>query len=163
MGALKKQTNRFRNKVMVTLKNCFLFGDLTDGEFETLLRLFKEKSFRYGEVLLNKGEINTHFYVLFEGTATVKETTEQGLDLDIYKLNPGEFFGEMSFFDNQPISAKVVASKLVRTLRISFSDLRDLFQKFPEIETKFLRQVAKGFSKRLRQANSELRNSLFWA
>ena len=141
---------------MVTLKDCFLFGDLTDSEFESLLKLFKEKSYRKGDWLLNKGDINSFFYIILEGHASVREVTPEGVDLDIYKLKPGEFFGEISFVDSHPVSAKIVAVDLVRALRVSFSDLKDLFESQPAIELKFLRQVTRGFSKRIRQANTEL-------
>ncbi len=141
---------------MVTLKDCFLFGDLSDSEFESLLRLFKEKSYRKGDLLLNKGQTNTFFHIILEGSASVREITPEGLDIDIYKLKPGEFFGEISFVDSHPASAKVVATDLVRTLRISFSDLKELFESQPAIELKFLRQVTRGFCKRIRQANAEL-------
>ena len=148
---------------MVNLKECFLFGDLTASEFESLLRLFKEKSFRPGEPLLEKDSLNIHFYIILEGSATVREVTEESLELDIYKLKQGEFFGEISLIDNHPVSAKIVADSLVRTLRISFTDLHELFEKQPAIELKFLRQLSKGFSKRIRQANLEIKKSFLFS
>jgi CRP-like cAMP-binding protein len=144
---------------MVNLKDCFLFKDLSPSEFESLLRIFKEKSYRPGEVLLEKNSLNSFFYILLEGQASVRESTPENLDIDIYQLKPGEFFGEISFIEQQPVSAKVVAHNLVRTLRVSFSDLAQLFEKNPGIEVKFLRQLALGLTQRIRKANKEIKNN----
>ncbi len=69
------------------------------------------------------------------------------------KVEPGDFFGEMSLLDGDPRSADATALDDTRALRIDRNDLRYLFSKQPDAALDILTVMGR----RLREADSILR------
>jgi len=75
-------------------------------------------------------------------------------------LGAGEFLGEMSFFDNEPRSARAVAHEDVKLLEIGNDDLKDHLERRSEVALKFLWGFSRTLSKRVRETNEKF-SSLF--
>ena len=74
-------------------------------------------------VIIRAGEPGEEFFLIVEGTARVHVSAKKRL-----RLQPGDFFGEMSLLDGEPRSATVVAETPLRLLvidRRNFSALLD--------------------------------------
>ena len=74
-------------------------------------RTAKDTKFEDGQTVLKQGEPGGGFYLILEGGVEVKVNGKS-----IRKLGPGQFFGEMSIFDNSPRSADIVTVEPSRIL-----------------------------------------------
>lgn len=77
-----------------------------------------------GTRILTEGEVADGIYVLMAGKVAVTRTADDGHEVMLAELQPGEVFGEMSLIDNAPCSASVRASEEVRVKRM---DRRQFF------------------------------------
>jgi len=97
--------------------------------------------------LIRAAEPGDEFFLIVEGTARVHVSAKKRL-----RLQPGDFFGEMSLLDGEPRSATVVADTPLRLLVISRRNFADLFAKVPGMTQTLLATL----SRRVRQAEKAM-------
>jgi CRP-like cAMP-binding protein len=102
--------------------------------------------FKKGDVLVHRGKRANGVYLLLEGTARVQVTTQP----TVRAIGPGEICGEMSFLEDAPASANVVAEGDVEAYHLDRPTLQSLFELFPHLASRFYRSLATNLSRRLR-------------
>ena len=80
-------------------------------------------------------------------TLSVHKWSTEGADRDSAR----HFCGEMAFLEAGVASASVVAVEDVEAYSIEWSALKDLFELFPHLGSRFYRSLAVGLSRRLRE------------
>ncbi len=98
-------------------------------------------------LLIRAGEPGEEFFLIVEGTARVHVSAKKRL-----RLQPGDFFGEMSLLDGGPRSATVVAETPLRLLVINRRNFSALLNKVPGLTQNLLATL----SRRVRQAERAL-------
>jgi CRP/FNR family cyclic AMP-dependent transcriptional regulator len=122
---------------------------LTANDWALLVDKSTRAHFKKGDVLVQRGQRANGVYLLLKGTARVQipaQTTGPS-------IRPGEICGEMSFLEDAPASASVVAEGEVETLHLDRPTLQSLFELFPHLASRFYRSVATNLSRRLRDMN----------
>lgn len=109
------------------LNQQYLCESLTLREVETLLEFTELVTFGKGAIIADIGEVGEALYFVLEGqTALVYD--KGGQEANIGEAIKGELIGEMSFFDREPRSVRLVATKddtrLLRLSRIMYQRLR---------------------------------------
>jgi CRP-like cAMP-binding protein len=66
-------------------------------------------------------------------------------------IGPGEVCGEISFIDELPATANVVAQGAVEAYYLDRPTLQSLFELFPHLGSRFYRSLASSLSRRLRE------------
>ena len=120
--------NGMLNKVeiMLHLRSLDLFARLTTRELSELAGVVHEETFPSGSTIVREGEFGVCLYVVVEGEVRV---TREGNFVTRFK--PGEFFGEMALFDDEPRFATVTAATELRLLRLEQRDLLQLIDEQP--------------------------------
>jgi CRP/FNR family cyclic AMP-dependent transcriptional regulator len=111
--------------------------------------------FKKGEVVVQRGKRADGVYLLLTGRARVQIPSQRAARA----MGPGEICGEMSFLEDAPASAQVVAEGEVEALYLDRSTLQSLFELFPHLGSRFYRSLATNLSRRLRDligAGSEI-------
>jgi len=123
-----------------------------------LLRHCKRDRYRPGALLLQRDAPSQWLYLLLEGSVTVLEDDEEGRELILAYLNPGDFFGEMGLFgDTGRRSAWVRARSHCRVAAISYERFGQLQQRAPQV----LHPVIEQMTRRLRHTNRRFRDLAF--
>ncbi len=91
------------------LKKVELFRGLDDAELADILMLGMVKEHKKGDVIFEDAAAGDRFYVLYRGSIRIGKVYEQMGEEALTILKPGDFLGEMSFFDEEPRSARAVA------------------------------------------------------
>lgn len=121
-----------------------LFADLTHPQLEALAHSFEEEVFAHGQRVIRQDVTGGGFYVILDGEAKVViDGTERA------RLSRGDFFGEMSILTDEPPTADVVATSLLRCLIIPDNELKPFLLKQPSVMYRMLQIEAR----RLRAAN----------
>jgi CRP-like cAMP-binding protein len=118
---------------------------LTANDWTLVADKANRVSFRKGQALVQKGKRSNGVYLLIKGTARV-----QLLALSSPAIGPGEVCGEMSFLDDVPASADVIAQQDVEAYYLDRPTLEGLFELFPHLASRFYRSLATNLSHRLR-------------
>ncbi len=128
-----------------------LFRDVPDDELLAIRKIARYENFAAGAVILKEGDPTNDFLIVREGTVAVV-VIRDGKKVEITRIGPTSYFGEMSVFDDYPRSANVEAITDVAVCRIE----REAFRAFIRSHPAALFQMCTVFSHRLRNTNSAL-------
>ncbi len=134
------------------LKDIPLFSGLDEKELKELEKVAVSKSFPKNTILFSEGDQSDAFYVVREGKVNVGINDEEGREVILSILGPGEYFGEMAIMDGEPRSAFVMTKEPSQLLIIAKKDFQQILLSNPET----LFNIVKGLLKRLREANKKI-------
>ena len=128
-----------------SLATLSLFADLNDAQRLAVAEAMDEESYPRDARILREGLSGNGFYVITEGTVSVRVGGEERA-----RLHAGDFFGEISVLTGEPAGADVVvAGEEVRCAVLPGPQLRPLLLRYPTMALRMLEAV----SVRLREAN----------
>ena len=125
------------------LSALWLFEDLSEAEFATLLQSMQIRTYRSKEIIVKKGDPADGLYVILDGHAKVASQNKEGWDTAFSVMGPNEAFGEIALLDGQPRSATVTTMKECQVAYMPVSTFRHLLIESPTIAVKLLGVLAK--------------------
>ena len=131
--------------VLSAAKNGLVY--LTPNDWALIADKATRRQFKAGEFIVQQGKRTHGVFLLLKGTASVKIAT-QGTALGI---NPGEACGEISFLDELPATANVVANEAVEAYFLDRPTLQSMFELFPHLGSRFYHSLSAILSRRLRE------------
>ena len=129
-----------------------LFKDLSDKDLALINDLAIDKHVTKGNVVLTEGEAGDSLYAIISGRVKVFIGDEDGREIILKILGPGDFFGEMSMIDKQPRSASVSTLENATFKVLSHTAFEAAVEKAPRIATLVMQALAK----RLRDADRKI-------
>ena len=100
---------------------------LTANDWALIIDKASRQSFKAGQPIVQRGKRTHGLYLLSKGTASA-QIPSQGPSR---RIEAGEVIGEISFLDELPATANVVAGDPVDALFIDRPTLQSLFELFP--------------------------------
>ncbi len=131
--------------VLSSAKNGMVY--LTANDWALIVDKSTRRHFKAGEVIVQLGKRTYGLYLLLKGNATV-QVRAKGPAIGI---GPGEACGEISFLDELPATASVVAEQATEACYLDRSTLLTLFELFPHLGSRFYQSLAAILSRRLRE------------
>jgi CRP/FNR family cyclic AMP-dependent transcriptional regulator len=135
-----------------TLRTVPLFSRLRESDLESLLRVLRARDYPKNSVILFAHDPSDAFYVLLSGQVKVMLIAEDGREVILSLVQPGDFFGEKSLLDEEPHSASVIAMEDSRLLVLRREDFQRCIQEMPGIAFGLLRALCA----RLQEADSKI-------
>jgi len=86
-----------------------LFRSLTPAELEAVCSRAATQAHARGTVILRKGDPATGMIVILQGRARISIVSDEGKEVTLSVLGPGEVLGEISLLDGEERSADVTA------------------------------------------------------
>lgn len=121
-----------------------LFADLPHPHLEAVAHSFGEEVFAEGQRVIRQDVTGGGFYVILEGEAKVVIDGQERA-----RLTGGDFFGEIAILTDEPPTADVIATSLLRCMIIPDNELKAFLLKQPTVMYRMLQIEAR----RLRAAN----------
>ncbi|MDR0777536.1 MAG: cyclic nucleotide-binding domain-containing protein [Azonexus sp.] len=137
---------------LVVLRNVPLFSGLSESELEKLSRVCGRRRVERGAFVVRTAEAIDSLYILLTGRAKVTNTDEEGREIILAWLGPGEFFGEMGLIDGSPRSASVVASEPCELLVLG----KEAFQRCLQDNFQVAQKLMQILVRRLREADRKI-------
>ncbi|MDD2942466.1 MAG: cyclic nucleotide-binding domain-containing protein [bacterium] len=129
----------------------FEWVDLLD--FAHYLHLYKVAP---DTAIFCEGHKEPYMGFVVKGEARVEKKDDHSNAVIIAKLGAGKTFGEMSLIDGQPRSATVVTVSQLEFLALFPDEFSGLCEHKPQAAVKFMMEVARQMSARLRQTSGRL-------
>jgi uncharacterized membrane protein len=150
-----------------------LFQGLADEDREALAARLAEKSFRSGDIVFSQGDLGSSMYIVQSGAVQIylPSADKDTPPVVLKDLRTGEYFGELSLFDDKPRSASVRAmvdtvlleltreelgEHLGRSSRAAMTILSEMGQRLRETNAMLTQRAAKDASK-------EFEENLSWS
>ncbi len=134
------------------LRTVPLFQDLPETDLAVMNELAIEKTVAKGTVVLTEGAVGDSLYTIISGRVKVFIGDEDGREIILKMLGPGDFFGEMSMIDSRPRSASVSALENCTFRVLSHAAFEECLRRAPRIATMVMQSLAK----RLRDADRKI-------
>ena len=135
-----------------TLKAVPFFTQLSDRELDVVRAVSVEKSYPRSAVVLTEGEMGDSLYMIQTGKVKVFIGDEDGREIILKILGPGDFFGEMSMIDKQPRSASVTTLEASTFHILSHAAFEKCTEQAPRIANMVMRVLAT----RVREADRKI-------
>jgi CRP/FNR family transcriptional regulator, cyclic AMP receptor protein len=100
-----------------------------------LAGVMRIRELKDGEVLLPEGARDSHLHIVVAGHIEVVHISDRGRTL-LYRLEPGDLVGELSFMDNEPRFAALIACGPTEVLVLARSDFETLIEPSPRSSTR---------------------------
>ena len=138
----------------VLLREVPLFKDLAEDELQNIGKVTFTRRFPKNALILMAEEEGDTMFVISHGHVKVSLLGEDGSEVTLALLGPGQFFGEMSLLDGKPRSATVIATHDSELIMLRRADFLRLIESTPQIATKLLATL----TERLRRADQQIEN-----
>jgi len=141
------------------LRRVKILGGMSDEQLEKFAGFMEVEKFPQWSVIVKQGDPGDTMYLILQGELRVRINVA-GRETILTTLGVGDFFGDISLFDQGPRSADVVANSDSILLKISAAAVEELSKKAPELATPFLRNIGRTMSARIRADNKRLSDAV---
>ncbi|ODS30861.1 MAG: transcriptional regulator of Crp family [Candidatus Scalindua rubra] len=104
------------------------------------------KEYKDGNIIFKENSIGKEMYIILSGKVKVIKERD-GVETTLAILDEGDFFGEMSLFDNYPRSATVKAIGNVKVLEINQKSFLKKVSKDPTLAFRMLEKMSQRIRK----------------
>ena len=145
------------------LRQVPLFKDVDEATLNALWPRLHERRLRKGEVLFRTGEPGHELFLIHAGTIVVSKPVTGRVEQVLRRMEPGEVFGEMSLFGDEPIrSATIQAETDVVLLGLHRDNLNRFIESNPRDAAKFFLEMIRVAFKRLRDTSDLVAEVTRW-
>ena len=139
-----------------------VFSLLTPGEINLLVEHLATLELAEGQVLFREGDEGNDMFIIADGAAAVSIRLPDGEEREIARFAPGDFFGEMSIFDNSPRSASCRALAKSTLYSLSKDAFADIIGEHPGIAQKLMYRMLNVTTQRLRGTSEFVSEMVLW-
>ncbi|MBN1179625.1 MAG: Crp/Fnr family transcriptional regulator [Anaerolineae bacterium] len=133
------------------LQSIPLFQDMGEQALQRLAEDIQSHVTQPGALIFRQGDAAYTCHIVRRGKVRVFVLGEDGRELSVRILGPGEIIGEMALLDDQPRSASVEALEETETLKLHRNAFMRYVQEHPALALSLLRSL----SDRLRLATAD--------
>lgn len=128
------------------------FEDMDPADIGSLARHLRRLAVPAGTTLFRRGERARTMFVIVDGFVEVVDPTEDGRNVLLAELGPGETMGEVALLDGGARRALAIARTPVMCLTLDADGLADLLRERPETALKLMLTMSRRLALRLNQA-----------
>jgi diguanylate cyclase (GGDEF)-like protein len=144
------------------LKSVDILSTLDESELTIVRRHLEEVLCEPDEAVFHQSDEGTDLYIVREGTVAIRARASEGVEVDLAELESGDFFGEMSLFEDEPRSATCVMTSGGQLFRLSKKDFFSLMSKHAETAIKVMSKMASITAGRLQNTGAFLTDLVQW-
>ena len=141
------------------LRRVKLLASFTDEQLARLVQSLEVLPVSQWAVVVRQGENGDAMFMVLGGELRVRLLIDER-ESQLATLGPGDFFGEISLFDQGPRSADIVANVDSTLLKVSAAAFDKLMQEAPDLAARFLLATTRTLTTRIRADNKRYRDSI---
>ncbi|MER2268063.1 cyclic nucleotide-binding domain-containing protein [Methylobacterium oxalidis] len=132
------------------------FGGLSAESLDLLVTMLVERRFAAGATVMTEGEPGRSMYVVQSGTLAVSKRGDAGSAIDLNRLGPGDFFGEMTLIEVQNRSATLVAESPLVLYELTARNLYTYYKADLRAYAMVMQNINRELCRRLRRADNRI-------
>jgi len=138
-----------------SLRRIKILADMKDAQLAHLADFLELHDVLQHTVIVRQGDPGDAMFLILSGELRGRKMINDR-EAILTTFGPGDFFGEMSLFDQGPRSADVVANVDSTVLRLTTTAFQKLTREMPSLATPFLQATSRTLSARIRADNKRL-------
>jgi CRP/FNR family cyclic AMP-dependent transcriptional regulator len=132
-----------------------LFGELDEAARRRLSEVAIDRTYKKGQLIFYQGDLGESLFIVAEGTVKVFVTSEDGDEMVLVTLGPGDIFGELAVIDGGPRSASAETLEPTKLLALTRNTLLQVMTEHPSITDSLLKTLG-SVVRRLTEQASDL-------
>ncbi len=131
-----------------------IFSVLEETALSKIVDIGLKRKYTKNSIVFLEEETGAILFIISTGKVKVVRTDDDGKEVILSILGPGDFFGEMALLDGLPRSATVVALDESELFIINRREFLNLIESSPQVAISLLREL----TRRLRKADEQIEN-----
>jgi len=132
------------------------FGGLSDASLDPLVSMLVERRLDAGVTVVAEGEPGRSMFIVHSGQLVVRKRGHSEHLIDMGRLEPGDFFGEMTLTEMQNRSATVVAESPTVLYELTARQLYAYYKADIHAYVLVLQNINRELCRRLRRADGRI-------
>ena len=129
-----------------------IFSDLSEKECEFLKPICKPRNYLKNSMIILEEEYGDLVFLVKVGTIKITRVNDEGKEVILALLGPGEMFGELAVLDGEARSANALAQENCELFAINKEDFLDILKNHPTVSYNVMSELAK----RLRKSDQQI-------
>ena len=150
--------------IVDAVRHSRLATELSEAQMRTLAESLVLRDLRPDEVLVKEGRSDNHLYVVVSGAIGVVRNAGTTERVTLLTLTSGDLVGELSFIDDTPHYASLVAIGSTRVFGLEREKLESLLLTQPELVYRVMRAIVRTvheIQRRISMQSQELTNYIY--
>jgi diguanylate cyclase (GGDEF)-like protein len=144
------------------LRHVEIFSLLENAELDALIERLHTRDVEGGSLIFEEGEGGSELFIVQSGRVSVSVRLNNGLEQEIAEFRAGDFFGEMSIFEDAPRSASCRTKQKSTLLSLLKEDFYRLTAEHPQISIKLMHKMLSIITWRLRNTSEFVSDMVEW-
>ena len=136
------------------LRKVPIFSSMPEAELQKLSNLAVKMNYPREKVIFFEEDEGDTLFIINSGRVKISKISDDGKEIILSILGPGDFFGEMALLDGELRSATVIAMEKTEVSAIRRRQFHDIIKENPQLSIDLLAIM----SQRLRDANRKIGN-----
>jgi len=132
------------------------FGGLSDASLELMVSMMVERRFDAGATVVAEGEAGHSMFIVLSGELVVEKHGDSGRTIFMARLEPGDFFGEMTLIEMQNRSATVVAESATVLYELTARNLYTYYKADIRAYVLVMQNINRELCRRLRRSDNRI-------
>ena len=134
------------------LNSINIFSELSDEECKSYQKFFKPRNYLKNSMIILEEEYGDLVFVVQSGTIKITRVNDEGKEVILALLGPGEIFGELAILDGEARSANALAQENCKLLAINKEDFLEILKNNFSVSFNLMCELAK----RLRKSDQQI-------
>ena len=139
------------------LKHLPIFSELTPRSLAVVEELIHVRNYKAHETIFEEGDPGSGMYMIRSGSVQIYAKNENGVEDELARLTPSDFFGETTLTAPAPRSAFARTLEATELVGLFRADILELAERRPSISSNILLGLTRVVSERLQAASLEIR------
>ena len=127
------ENDRTTSQELKELKASALFASFERDALIEIITSTELRSYNEGDIIVTEGEAGSSLFLVVGGAVKVFTRTEDGGNVPLAELGPGDFFGEVSLLTGRPRTATITASTEVTAIELDRMNVDRIAEGHPEV------------------------------
>ena len=139
------------------LKKFDTFSLFSEDQLTEIAKITEKKTFEKGAQIYQEGDRANHIFLVIKGLVSMRKIAPgDTIGISFESREKGDLFGTACFMKPQEYTLNSVCLEDSEVMAIDADKLFELFQKYPEIGYKFMKEVAKIYFERYKIAKRQI-------
>ena len=144
------------------LRDVRVFEAFSDPDLTAMVDRLRERHLRKRQILFREGDRGEEMFIVRHGTILISKAVTGKVEQVLVRVEPFDFFGEMSLFDGSPRSATAQAETDVELLVLGRDSLQAMTETTPRAAAAFFYAMVQVFMERLRRSTQQVAEATRW-
>ena len=144
------------DKIML-LKGIDIFESLSVGELAAIASVAEVAYTPAGQIIIEEGTFGETMYLIIQGEVSVIKELGKVNEIEIDRIKPGEYCGEMALFEDVERSASIRTEMKCNFMVLNKQEFREIVREYPQIAL----EICKVLSGRIRKLHKKIESRAF--